>query len=98
MTIQFSSQAIAALSATPLQVWQTITLGTYKGVDAYRDVMDSAGIKIRDSANEILARPAFPYARVKTEVETRPAFRLGTRRGNGIFAFRRVQTRKASWP
>ena len=69
MTIQFSSQAIAALSATPLQVWQTITLGTYKGVDAYRDVMDSAGIKIRDSANEILARPAFPYARVKTEVE-----------------------------
>ena len=69
MAIQFSSQAIAALSATPLQVWQTITLGTYKGVDAYRDVMDSAGIKIRDSANEILARPAFPYARVKTEVE-----------------------------
>ena len=69
MTIQFSSQAIAALSATPLQVWQTITLGTYKGVDAYRDVMDAAGIKIRDSANEILARPDFPYARVKTEVE-----------------------------
>ena len=68
MTIQFSSQTKAALSATPLQVWQTITLGTYKGVDAYRDVMDSAGIKIRDSANEILARPAFPYARVK-EVE-----------------------------
>ena len=31
--------------------------------------MDSAGIKIRDSANEILARPVFPYARVKTEVE-----------------------------
>ena len=43
MTIQFSSQAIAALSATPLQVWQTITLGTYKGVDAYRDVMDFSG-------------------------------------------------------
>jgi hypothetical protein len=47
----------------------TITLGTYKGVDAYRDVMDSAGIKIRDSANEILGRPAFPYASVKTEAE-----------------------------
>jgi hypothetical protein len=58
MTVQFSSQAIAALSAPPLQVWQTITLGTYKGVDAYRDVMDSAGVKIRDSANEILGRPA----------------------------------------
>jgi hypothetical protein len=53
----------------PLQVWQTITLGTYKGVDAYRDAMDSAGIRMRDSANEILGRSTFPYARVKTEVE-----------------------------
>ena len=53
----------------PLQVWQTITLGAYKGVDAYRDAMDSAGIKMRDSASEILGQPAFPYARVKTEVE-----------------------------
>jgi hypothetical protein len=52
----------------PLQVWQPITLGTYQGVDAYRDAMDSAGIKMRDSADEILGRPAFPYARVKTEV------------------------------
>jgi len=100
MTVQFSSQAIAALSASPLRVqtdpgrervrlleigdarlqtglnvapplqdWQTITLGTYKGADAYRDVMDAAGIKIRDSANEILGRPDFPYAMVKTEVE-----------------------------
>jgi hypothetical protein len=51
------------------QVWRTITLGSYKGVDAYRDALDIAKIKIGDSADEILGRPAFPYARTKTGVE-----------------------------
>jgi hypothetical protein len=52
-----------------LQIWRTITLGAYKGVDAYRDALDSAGIKIGDSAGEILGQPAFPYATMKTDVE-----------------------------
>jgi hypothetical protein len=51
------------------QIWRTITLGSYRGVDAYRDGLDSAKIKIGDSADEILGRPAFPYARTKTDVE-----------------------------
>jgi hypothetical protein len=51
------------------QTWRKITLGTYKGVNAYRDALDAAGIKIGDSADEILGRPAFRYAGVKTEVE-----------------------------
>jgi hypothetical protein len=51
------------------QIWRTITLGTYKGVDAYRDALDSAGVKIGDAADEILGRPAFPYTRMKTDVE-----------------------------
>src|SRR5258706_6197000 len=51
------------------QIWRTITLGTYKGVDTYRDALDLARIKIGDSADEILGRPAFPYARTKTDVE-----------------------------
>src|SRR5262245_49313163 len=51
------------------QVWRTITVGTYKGVDAYRDALDSARIKIGDSADQILGRPAFPYATTKTDVE-----------------------------
>src|SRR5262249_45094584 len=38
-------------------------------VDAYRDAMDSARIKIGVSADEILGRPAFPYAKMKTDVE-----------------------------
>jgi len=50
-------------------IWRTIALGTYKGVGAYRDAMDSARIKLGVSADEILGRPAFPYARMKTDVE-----------------------------
>jgi hypothetical protein len=44
-------------SATPeIRIWRTITLGTRKGVDAYREALDAAGIKIGDSADEVLAR------------------------------------------
>jgi hypothetical protein len=52
-----------------LQIWRTITLGSYRGVDAYRNALDMAKIKIGDSADEILGRPAFPYAGTKTGVE-----------------------------
>jgi hypothetical protein len=50
-------------------IWRTITLGTYNGVDAYRDALDLARIRIGDSADEILGRPVFPYTRTKTVVE-----------------------------
>src|SRR5215472_1744054 len=51
------------------QIWRTITLGTYSGVDTYRRALDSAGIKIGNAADEILGRPAFPYTGMKTDVE-----------------------------
>jgi hypothetical protein len=51
------------------QIWRTITLGTYKSVNAYRRALDSAGIKIGDAADEILGRPGFPYGTMKTDVE-----------------------------
>src|SRR5262249_21422867 len=51
------------------QIWRTITVRTYKGADAYRDALDSARIKVGVSADEILGRPAFPYARTKTDVK-----------------------------
>jgi hypothetical protein len=51
------------------QIWRTVKLGTYKGVDAYRDALDAAKIKVGDAADEILGRPAFSYARTKTDVE-----------------------------
>jgi hypothetical protein len=51
------------------QIWRTTTLGSYKGVNAYRDALDAAKIKIGDAADEILGRPAFPYVRGKTDLE-----------------------------
>ena len=51
------------------QIWRTITLGTYSGVDGYRRALASAGIKIGNAADEILGRPAFPYGTMKTDVK-----------------------------
>ena len=50
-------------------IWRTTTLGSYKGVDAYRDALEAAKIKIGDAAEELLGRPAFAYVRGKTDVE-----------------------------
>src|SRR5262245_15649485 len=36
------------------QIWRTTTLGSYKGVDSYRDALDAAKMKIGDAADEIL--------------------------------------------
>jgi hypothetical protein len=51
------------------QIWRTTTLGSHKGVDSYRDALDTAKMKIGDAADEILGRPAFHYVKEKTEVE-----------------------------
>jgi hypothetical protein len=51
------------------QNWRTTTLGSYKGVDSYRDAFDAAKMKIGDAADEILGRPAFHYVKEKSEVE-----------------------------
>src|SRR6516165_1622602 len=53
----------------PFRTWRTTTIGSYKGVNTYRDALDAAKIKIGDAADEILGRAAFPYAREKTVVE-----------------------------
>jgi hypothetical protein len=52
-----------------IPIWRTITLGTHTGVDAYRDALDVAGIKVGVAADEILGRPAFAYATMTLEVE-----------------------------
>ena len=57
------------LTQARFQIWRTTTLGSYKGVNAYRDALDAAKIKIGDAADEILGRPAFPYVSGKMDVE-----------------------------
>src|SRR5262245_39360012 len=68
-TLGAQSSGLRVDKPAHFQIWRTITLGTYMGVDAYRDALDSARIKVGLSADEILGRPAFPYAKMKTDVE-----------------------------
>lgn len=63
------SSGLDISTQTRFQIWRTTTLGSYKGVDSYRDALDAAKIKIGNAADEILGRPAFPYVRGKTHVE-----------------------------
>src|SRR5215831_288883 len=63
------SSGLDLSSQAPFRTWRTTTIGSYKGVNAYRDALDAAKIKIGDAADEILGRAAFPYAREKTVVE-----------------------------
>jgi len=63
------SSGLDISTQAPFRTWRTTTIGSYKGVNAYRDALDAAKIKIGDAADEILGRAAFPYAREKTVVE-----------------------------
>jgi hypothetical protein len=56
-------------TSAEIPVWRTITLGTYKGVSGYRKALDKAAMKIGDSADEILGRPAFPYGRTRRDLD-----------------------------
>src|SRR5438477_10025306 len=52
-----------------IPIWRTITLGAHTGVEAYRDALDAAGVKVGVSADETLGPPAFAYATMTLDVE-----------------------------
>ena len=56
-------------SAFAVPVWRTITVGTFANSFALLNALDAAGCGIGDSAEEILARPAFTVGTTKTSVE-----------------------------
>jgi hypothetical protein len=58
-------------SASKLQIWKTVTIGELKGVNAVRTAIETAPcpISMGDWADEILGRPAFPFSRVKIELD-----------------------------
>jgi hypothetical protein len=61
--------AILVKSAVAVPVWKMITVGTFATSFALRNALDAAGCGIGDSAEEILARPAFALSHTKTDVE-----------------------------
>src|SRR5690349_24189618 len=56
-------------SAFAVPVWRRITTGTFANSFALLSALDAAGCAIGNSAEEILARPAFTVGALKTTVE-----------------------------
>jgi hypothetical protein len=73
LTLKKNSSAnmppILVRSAVAVPVWKTITVGTFANSFALRNALDAAGCGIGDSAEEILARPAFTVSATKTDVK-----------------------------
>jgi hypothetical protein len=56
-------------AASELPIWKTITIGTHRGVNAVRDAFDAARIAVGDSADEVLGRPAFTFAKERRQLD-----------------------------
>ena len=66
---RYNSTGLDLNTSSRFNIWRTATVGIHKGVDAYRNALEAAKIKIGDAANEIMGRPAFRYVTSKTEVQ-----------------------------
>jgi hypothetical protein len=64
-----SSGPTAQKSPAEIPIWKRITIGTYKGVNAVREALDAARMRVGNSADEILGRPAFPFSKTKAELD-----------------------------
>jgi hypothetical protein len=64
-----NTSPIPVKSAFAVPLWRTITTGTFANSFALLTALDAAGCSIGDSAEEILARPAFTVGTTKTNVE-----------------------------
>jgi hypothetical protein len=61
-------QTINGKAVADLPIWKRITLGSYKGVNSVRAALDSARMRIGDSADEILGRPGFVFSKSRMDV------------------------------
>jgi hypothetical protein len=62
---------VSLTAALEAPIWRTITIGEYKGVNAVRNAIDASpcSIGLGESADEILGRPAFLYAKKRTQLD-----------------------------
>jgi uncharacterized protein YjiS (DUF1127 family) len=56
-------------SAVDVPVWKKITVGSFSDLLALRNALNKVGCGIGDSAEEVLARPAFTLSATKADVE-----------------------------
>jgi hypothetical protein len=58
-----------SITLADMPVWKRIALGTHKGVNALRRALDAARVRVGDSADEVLGRPAFHFSQARTDVD-----------------------------
>jgi hypothetical protein len=56
-------------SAAELPTWKNITIGQHRGVNAVRNALEDARIAVGDSADEVLGRPAFTFAKERRQLD-----------------------------
>ena len=66
---ELAAHADASKTAPDFPVWKRITLGTHKGVNTVRDALDAHNIRVGESADEILGRPAFRFSKIRTPLD-----------------------------
>src|SRR5262245_39736121 len=83
-----TGRADAAKTVPDFPVWKRITLGTHKGVNGVRDALDAHNIRVGESADEILGRPAFRFSKTPSPLDlvVLSAFDLGLAKGSHSLA------------
>jgi len=64
-----AARADGSKTVPDFPVWKRITLGTHKGINGVRDALDAHNIRIGESADEILGRPAFRFSKTRTPLD-----------------------------
>src|SRR5262245_53102976 len=63
------TDTIGKKSIAYVPIWKRITIGTYNGVNHIRIAFDDARMRIGNSADEILGRPAFPFSKTEAQLD-----------------------------
>ena len=66
-SLRAAGRAVGA--GAELLIWKTITVGVHRGVNAYRKAFDAAGVKVGETADEIIGRPVFSYEPVRKSLD-----------------------------
>jgi len=64
-----SMASINASAAIDRPIWKTIALGTYRNANAMRAALDAVRVRVGESADEILGRPAFRFGSTRTDID-----------------------------
>lgn len=59
--------SLSGKTIADVPIWWTVTLGTYKTIDALRDALHAQRIHVEDTADELLSRSTFNLSKTRRE-------------------------------